>query len=65
MYLFNPGEQILVIIKTICSLPTRQIRERFQNVLVSFSKQYRNVFDITTGLLMEKGQPLHQLEDIW
>ena len=32
---------------------TRQIRERFQNVLVSFSKRYRNVspsvFDITSS----------------
>ncbi len=32
-------------------------------------KIYRNVsfsvFDNTTGLLLEQGQPLHQLEDIW
>jgi hypothetical protein len=37
--------------------------------LVSFSKRYRNVspfvFDITTGLLLEQGQPLYKLEDIW
>ncbi len=50
-YLFGPGEQIQDQIETICS--TRQFREQYQNVLVSFPQRYRNVcplFSDTVGV---------------
>jgi hypothetical protein len=65
MYLFNPGEQIRGPPNQNNLCRYKKNSGPMQNVLVSFSKRYRKVFDITTGLLLEEGQTLHQLEDIW